>query len=413
MENLKKWKDETWLCNHCSMCADTICDDAGFYRTCPVYRQLGFENNTAKGHNIIALYLLQGSLKYTEDLADCVYKCTTCGTCQEICAPGGNISAQMGGTELKTFLVDAAGALGVTLEGIRSPDILKAMRADCVDLGLAPEPIKNMAESAKKNHNPYDWPHEDRMNWAEGLNIPTSGETVLFVGCRQAYQRPEMAVSTAKILKAAKYDFSILPDERCCGASLIGTGNVAIGHELIKHNVELLKKANVKRVISMCGDGYKVMKTVWPEVAGDLPFEVIHITELITQLIADGSIEFKKPINKKVTYHDPCHLGRGMKFYQPPRTVLKAIPGIELAEMYPNKHAAYCCGAGGGIKQSNPDLAMAIGAEKIPLVKKTGASTLVTSCSYCKTNFLDVIENEKAPIEVIDITELVAEAMGV
>ena len=414
MENLKKWKDETWLCNHCSMCADTICDDAGFYRTCPVFRQLGFENNTAKGHNIIALYLLQGSVKYSADVADCVFKCTTCGTCQEICAPGGNITAQMGGTELKTFVINVVTPLGVELEGIRSPDIVKAMRADCVEMGLAPEPVKKMGESAEKNHNPYDWPHEDRMKWAEGLNIPTTGDTVMFVGCRQAYQRPEIAVSAAKILKAAGFALAIAPEERCCGASLLGTGNIAIAKKLISHNVDLLKKSGVRRVISLCGDGYRVMHQAWPEfTGGKLPFEVIHITELMAKLIAEGKIIFKNPINKTVTYHDPCHLGRGMKFYQPPRTVLEAIPGLKLVEMYPNKHASWCCGAGGGIKVSNPDLALAIGAEKIPLVKNTGASTLVTSCSYCKTNFLDVMKKEKAAIEVIDITELVAEAMGI
>ncbi len=414
MKRLSEWKNETWLCNHCSMCADTICDDAGYYGTCPVFRQLGFECNTAKGHNIIALYLLQGSLKYSEDLADCVFKCTTCGTCMEICAPGGSISALMGGTEFKDLVQDVTKPLGIKFEGIRSVDIIKAMRTDCVELGFAPEPIKKMAQSAEKNHNPYDWPHEDRMKWAKGLNISSSAETVLFVGCRQAYESPEIAVSTAKILKQAGVNFAVLPEERCCGASLLGTGNVAIAEKLIKHNMDLLKQAKAKKVISLCGDGYKVMSQAWPEITGEkLPFEIVHITELLEQLISDGKIIFKNPINEKVTYHDPCHLGRGMKIYQPPRNVLKAIPGIELVEMYPNKHASYCCGAGGGIKVSNPDLALAIGAEKIPLVKKTGASLLTTSCGYCRTNFLDVIEKDNAAIEVKDITELVAQSMGI
>ncbi len=148
MKRLTEWKNETWLCNHCSMCADTICDDAGFYGTCPIYRQLGFECNTAKGHNIIALYLLQGSLKYSEDVADCVFKCTTCATCQEICAPAGNIAAQMAGTELKTFLPNAAKKLNVVLEGIREGIVVVGLseetpRAhDCARVGGAPVPFR-------------------------------------------------------------------------------------------------------------------------------------------------------------------------------------------------------------------------------------------------------------------------------
>jgi len=102
-----------------------------------------------------------------------------------------------------------------------------------------------------------------------------------------------------------------------------------------------------------------------------------------------------------------------MGIYDEPRAVLKAIPGIELVEIYPTKHAAWCCGAGGGLKHSNPDLALDVGAEKIPLIKETGASILASSCPFCKTNFMDVIERAKEPIQVKDVTELVAESMEV
>ncbi len=413
MKRLEELKNETWLCNHCAMCTETICDEAGYYRTCPVYRQLRFEDNSAKGHNTIALYLLQGSLKYTQELSDCLYKCTTCATCEEICVPVGSISALMGGNELKTFLPEVVKPLGINLEPILSVKILKAMRADCVDLGIEPEPVKKMAESIRENNNPFNQPHVDRMKWAQGLDIPQEADTVLFVGCRPAYIRQEIAISTAKILKNAGIMFTVLPDEKCCGASLLGAGHVDLAEKVIKHNVDLLKKMKVKKVISICSDGCKSMQNDWPDIAGKLPFEVVHITELLCRLISEEKITFKNQINKRVTYHDPCHLGRGMKIYREPRAILNAIPGLDLVEMYPNKHGSWCCGAGGEVKLTNPDLALDIGTKKISLVKEIGASVLATSCPQCKTNFLDIIGSQKTPVEVKDVIELVAESMGI
>ncbi len=414
MKRLAEFKDEAWLCNHCSMCSDTVCDEAGFYRTCPVYRQLRFDDNSARGHNTVALYLLQGSLEYGKDVADCVFKCTTCSTCMEICQPAGNVSALMGGTDFKTLLIEAAGPLGVPLEGVQSVNIIKAMRADCFDLGVAPEPVLEMAKSAEENGNPYGYAHADRMNWAKGQNLKTNGETVLFAGCRQAYMSPEIATLAAKILKNAGADISILSDEKCCGACMFGVGAVETGKKLLQHNYDLLKKNKVKTVISLCGDGYKSMVKDWPQILGEpLPFKVVHISQYLSDLIAGDRIKFKNTIDKTITYHDPCHLGRGMKVYNEPRQVLTSIPGINLVEMYPTKHASWCCGAGGGIKVTFPDLALAIGAEKVRLAKETGVDALVTSCSYCKTNFKDVIEKEKINIELIDMIELVAQAMEV
>lgn len=410
---LEKYREEAWTCNHCSMCTDTVCDESGFYRTCPVYRQLRFEDSSARGHNTIALYLLEGSLKYSKEVADCIYNCTTCASCEEICAPMSNMLALIGGSALKTMLPKILRPLGAEMEAVQSVGMVEAMRADCVDLGLQPEPLKKMAESTEKNYNPYEEPHASRTKWAQGLDIPETAETVLFVGCNTSYRRQEIATSTAKILRRAGVKFAVLPDEWCCGSPLLRNGNVDVAEKMIKHNVELLKEKKVKSLVTPCAEGYMAISKDWPKFAGELPFKVLHISEFLARLISDGKIKFKHPIKSKVTYHDPCHLGREMGIYDEPRAVLKAIPGVELVEMYPTKHAAWCCGAGGGLKDSNPDLGLDIGADKIPLIKETGASVLASACPFCKTNFMDVIERAKEPIEVKDLTELVAESVGV
>ncbi|MBA7599340.1 putative iron-sulfur-binding oxidoreductase FadF [subsurface metagenome] len=361
----------------------------------------------------MAFYLLEGSLKYSKEVADCIYNCTTCASCEEICKPMSNMIVQMGGSALKTMLPRVLSPLGAELEALQSVAIMEAMRADCVDLGLQPEPLKKTAESIEKNHNPYGEPQANRTKWAEGLDIPETADTVLFVGCSTAYRRQEIAKATVKILKRAGIKFAVLPDEWCCGSILLRNGNVDLAEKMIKHNMELLKEKKVKRLVTSCAEGYMGISKDWPRVAGELPFKVMHISELLAELISGRKIKFKKPVNLRVTYHDPCHLGREMDIYDEPRAVLKAIPGLELVEMYPTKHAAWCCGAGGGVKISNPDLALEIGAAKIPFIKETGATVLASACPFCKTHFIDVMERAKEPIEVKDITELVAEAMGV
>jgi heterodisulfide reductase subunit D len=410
---LKEYEQEVWICNHCSMCTGTVSDEAGFYRTCPTFEQLRFEDSSARGHNTMAFYLLQGPLKYSEEVANCIYNCTTCASCEEICKPMSNLIAQIGGSALKALLPRILRPLGAELDPVQSVAIVEAMRADCVDLGFQPEPLGKMAESTGKNYNPYGEPHVNRTKWAEGLDIPQTADTVLFVGCTAAYRRQEIAVSTAKVLRGAGVKFAVLPDEWCCGSPLLRTGNVDTAKEMITHNVNLLKENKVKRLVTSCAEGYMGISKDWARFAGELPFEVVHISEFITELILGGKIKLRKPIKSRVTYHDPCHLGREMGIYDEPRTVLKAIPEIELVEMYPSEHAAWCCGAGGGVKFSNPELALDIGAAKIPLIKETGASVLASSCPFCKTHFMDVIEKAGEQIEAKDITELVAESMGV
>jgi len=250
--------------------------------------------------------------------------------------------AQIGGNALKTMLPKIMHPLGAELEALQSVAIMEAMRADCVDLGLQPEPLKKMAESIDKNHNTYGEPHANRTKWAEGLDIPQTADMVLFVGCSIAYRRQEIAKATAKILKRAGIKSAVLPDEWCCGSILLRNGNVDLAEKMIQHNVELLKEKKVKRLVTSCAEGYMGINKDWPRFAGELPFEVMHISELLAELISGGKIKFKKPIKSKVTYHDPCHLGREMDIYDEPRSVLKAIPGIELVEMYPTKHAAWC-----------------------------------------------------------------------
>jgi len=276
---------------------------------------------------------------------------------------------------------------------------------------LTPEPYKRLSSRIKKDRNPYGEPKENRNKWAEGLDISEKADTVLFVGCTLCYRRMEIPIATAKILKKLGVPFSILSDEWCCGSPLFRTGETTLAEEMARHNVEALKEA--KTVLTSCAGCARVLKDDYPKILGNLPFEVLHFTEFLYSLAKEGKLKPEKKIFKKVTYHDPCHIGRHLGIYDEPRKVLKSIPGIQLREMYPTRENAWCCGAGGGLKISHSELAIEIATDRLGHAKEVDAEAIVSSCPFCKTNILDAIKKTDSKLQMYDITELVALSMGI
>jgi Fe-S oxidoreductase len=190
--------------------------------------------------------------------------------------------------------------------------------------------------------------------------------------------------------------------------------------ELTKYaesNVEAWTNAGVKTVVTVCSDGYYTFKHLYPELG--YRFEVLHIVEFIDRLIKEGTLKFTKTIPMTVTYHDPCHLGRRdhvyvpgeaiMGIYDSPRDIIKSIPGIKLIEMERIKEYAWCCGAGGGVKEAYPDFNTFTAQERTEEARATGAEALVTACPWCERNFLDTLNGDK--MKVYDIVELVQQAI--
>lgn len=409
---LEALKEEIWQCNHCSMCTEMVCDEAGYYKVCPVYQIKEFENYTARGHNTIALYLLEGSLKYNRELAEVIFKCTTCKLCEEVCKPMGNAVAGLGGYGLKSVLESLIEPLNIQMNPIPSVAIMERMRADCVEQGLAPQGLQDTAERLARTGNTSGKPADERTRWTQGLDIPASAETILFVGDAAAYATPEVAQAAAKILRRAGMVFGVMPEERNSGAVMFRTGNLRLGESLARHNMRGLIKG-VKEVVCLCAADYYSLVKDWPGAVGTLPFKVRHISSVLADLIRDRKIRLTVPVSLNVTYEDPCYLGRGMNIYADPRFVLRSIPGLRLSEMYPNAHAAWCCGSCGGVPESDPELAFQLGMRKLPLVEKTGASLIATACPEVKVHMQQVCSQTQNACQVQDIVELVAHSLGV
>ena len=207
------------------------------------------------------------------------------------------------------------------------------------------------------------------------------------------------------------------------------------------HNIEAWGNAGVKTVVTACSDCYTAFK-VWYSRFGHNEFEILHITEYLARMIKEGKIKFTKEVPMTVTYHDPCHLGRLSEpwvpwegkekkvlgqlvlqdppktwrrgengVYEPPRDILKSIPGIKLVEMPRIKEYAWCCGSGGGVKEAYPDFATWTAGERIDEAKSTGAEAIVTACPWCERNFIDTISERGEKMKVYDIIELLQEAI--
>lgn len=190
------------------------------------------------------------------------------------------------------------------------------------------------------------------------------------------------------------------------------TGNLRLGESLARHNMRGLIKG-VKEVVCLCAADYYSLVKDWPGAVGTLPFKVRHISSVLADLIRDRKIRLTVPVSLNVTYEDPCYLGRGMNIYADPRFVLRSIPGLRLSEMYPNAHAAWCCGSCGGVPESDPELAFQLGMRKLPLVEKTGASLIVTACPEVKVHMQQICSQTQNVCQVQDIVELVAHSLGV
>jgi heterodisulfide reductase subunit D len=401
--DLKKWYRLSYLCVHCRSCTVANYHKLGkFVPICPSGTWGGFESYYSLGWTEIARNLIEGKIKTpTKALLDIVYTCTSCAACSANCKENTSYGIESG----KTIW------------------LMEELRTHLADLGWGPLPKHaSFGKSIEKNHNPYQESHNERFAWLKG-KAPQKAETMYFTGCTASYRQKSIAESTVKILKSLGIDFGILgKDEWCCGSPLIRTGQRKLALEVAKHNVDAIKDSGANRVVTSCAGCYMTLKEDYERLFGlKLGFEVLHTSELLSSLLKEGKLKFTKELNMAITYHDPCHLGRSRaillpdleksKAYEPPREVLRAIPGIKLVEMLRNRDDAWCCGSGGGVKSAYPEMAIWAATERLKEVEEVGVQNLVSSCPFCKRNLQDGAEASNKPIKVFDVTELVAQAL--
>lgn len=330
----------------------------------------------------------QATFGLTEIENEDIWRCTTCGTCPPRCPRGVN--------QIE---------LGVSLRRIAT------------EYGVFPDsvtPVVTVGASLRAEGNPFGMERAKRADWAEGLSVKTfteGMEILYFPGCYLSYdpRLKKVAAATARILNKAGVDFGILgAKENCCGESIRKTGNEPLFKHLARENIKSFIDHGVQKILVSSPHCLHTFRNEYPEF--NARFEIVHITEFLRELFEEGRLKPSREYEKKITYHDPCYLGRHNRIFDAPREVLKAIPGAELTEMESNRENSFCCGGGGGRIWMETPKGERFADLRVKQAVEIGAEVLVTACPYCITNFTDSSLGQN--IEVKDITEIVQEVIS-
>ena len=377
----------------CTRCGECL-------KYCPVYAQKGEEDIDPRGkiqafksfirsqYGIWARIF--GPKKLDEEklkkFSEMVYRCTLCGECGASCPVS----------------IDAR-------------NLWFALRETLVEMGYFPKVMDQMKSNILQVHNILGNENVERSEWVKSLvELPDhlyqkeKAEMAFFVGCVASFFPMVHRIPKAlvEILRKAEVDFTLLGGEEwCCGFPLIGAGMKKEAEALIEHNLEKMKEKGVERVIFACPSCYHTWMEEYKTDIG-----IFHSTQFIRKLIDEGKIRFKEK-KMRVTYHDPCDLGRASGVYEAPREVLQAIPGVELVEMESNRDQCKCCGGGGNLEMVDPELSAALAQEKIKEIQATGAEAVITSCQQCVRTIMTTARRKKIPVTAMDITEFVLKNM--
>jgi Fe-S oxidoreductase len=330
----------------------------------------------------------EATFGFTDIESDDIWRCTTCGICPQQCP-----------------------------RDVKQIESGVALRRIATEYGVFPttaRPIRTVSASLRGAGNPLNEKRENRANWAEGLAVKPfqeEMEVLYFPGCYLSYdaRMKKVARATAQILNRAGIDFGILgAKENCCGESIRKTGDEDLFKRLAKENIKTFIDNGVKKILVSSPHCYHTFKNEYCEFK--VNFEVVHITQYLFELISQGRLKLTQEYGKKVTYHDPCYLGRHNGIYDLPRAVLKSAPGLELIEMPESFTDSLCCGGGGGRIWMETLKGERFSDLRIKQAVSVGAEELVTACPYCITHFEEsrlTLEDGNS-LEIKDITEIIA-----
>ncbi|MBI5374234.1 MAG: (Fe-S)-binding protein [Candidatus Schekmanbacteria bacterium] len=413
---LEKYRYDIEMCVRSSSCkwVDPMYSKSKrFNKICPINTKFKFDSFSCQGIMDIALAYLDGEIGIDEDLYKILYHCTLCGACDIMCK---------------------------RCMDTERLEIIEAFRCRYIEKGgKVSKKQKNILSNVESKGNPYGASQNERTKWFDkGSEKTGEAEILYFAGCTASYRYPSIAKSSVKIFEAAGVNFKLFPSEQCCGNPLLRLGYKSQADTIRKNNIDSLAKSGCKVIVTSCAECYHMWKVDYPRIEekSGTDYEVLHITEYADKLIKEGRLTIKGSINKTVTYHDSCRLGRlsepythwdgkriefgrtdppkqqwrrGTKgVYEQPRSVLKSISGVNLVEMERIRENAWCCGAGGAVKWINNDFSIWSAGERIEEVKQTGANTLVASCPFCRWNFTETVKAGSNNIEILDFAELLA-----
>jgi Fe-S oxidoreductase len=383
-----KYADIVHRCFRCGYCKFTS-DYTDF--NCPAYRKFRFETYSPGGRMWLIEAWLNDEIKNSDRFQEILFSCATCANCVEHC--------------VFTFSEDLV-------------NIFISAREEMVNDGIIPPPVRDYLKNININGNPYKEPASERGKWAEGTLVETykDQEYLFYIGCVGSYDErgKKIARAVGNLLVKAGLSIGILGDKENCDGNEVRTmGEAGLFQFLAEKNIALFRDLGVKKIITLDPHAFNTFKKDYPALDGQ--FEVYHYTQVLAPLIQSGKIPLKE-LNDKITYHDPCYLGRHNGEYIAPRKILKAIPGLELVEMDRSGENAFCCGGGGGnfftdILGGGEDSPSRI---RVREALDTGAGIIAVACPQCAKMLDDAVKIEQLDdrLKVMDVAEIVINCLA-
>ena len=382
-----KYADIVHRCFRCGYCKFTS-DYTDF--NCPTYRKFRFETYSPGGRMWLIRAWLNDEIKNSDRFQEILFSCATCANCVEHC--------------VFTFSEDLV-------------NIFISAREEMINDGIIPPPVRDYLKNININGNPYKEPASERGKWAEGTLVETykDQEYLFYIGCVGSYDErgKKIARAVGNLLVKAGVSIGILGGKENCDGNEVRTlGEAGLFQFLAEKNIVLFRDLGVKKIITLDPHAFNTFKKDYPALDGE--FEVYHYTQILAPLIQSGKIPLKK-LNDKITYHDPCYLGRHNGEYNAPRKILKAIPGIELVEMDRSRENAFCCGGGGGnfftdILGGGEDSPSRI---RVREALDTGTGIIAVACPQCAKMLDDAVKIEQLDdrLKVMDVAEIVTNCL--
>jgi Fe-S oxidoreductase len=319
---------------------------------------------------------------------EAVMACTACGACTEIC-PVGNDPMR---------------------------DIMDIRRSMVLMENKVPEEWQSAFRGMERSVNPWNVPQTERMQWAEGLDVPVptyeqnpEADILWWVGCAPSTdaRAQKTAHALAKVLNAAGVNFAVLgKQEQCTGDSARRAGNEYLFFELASANVEMLNAVAPKRILTTCPHCMHTLENEYPQFGGN--YEVVHHTEFIDELVQAGRLKLTAGTLDRLTFHDPCYLGRQNEVLIEPRKILSNVSG-DFVEMEKSGERSFCCGAGGAQMWKEEEAGdTRVSSERIRQAQATGADTVALGCPFCMIMLTDAAKADAPDLQLLDVAEIVA-----
>jgi Fe-S oxidoreductase len=424
LNELEALRQEMKKCVRCSLCKlipmPTI-QDAQFTSACPPVDEYHFHAYSGGGLQVMALSLIEGRIEADQDLAGIAAACTTCGLCDVSCK----------------FIMAA-----------ERMDVIMALKQHLAETGHMLPGQKIRAENLESFGYTAGEPMLVPGSWAQDLGIKMlpeeRGDVLLYVGAGVHHDEKHLvsARSLARLLQKAGIDFCILGEhEPDSGIEFYWTGQQERFEIQADRVVKIIEETGIKTLITLCGEDLGMLRAIYPSKGKHIRAQVLHASEYLLALIEQGRLQLTKPLKRKVTYHDPCYLGRRSEpphswkgeerlthgvmtyfvppkpinygvngVYDAPRQLLEKIPGLELHEMQRKREYAYCCGGGGGVPDAHPNVAQTAALQRRAEASQTGAEILVTTCQHCRNNLTRWEDDD--PLDVAELVDLVYQAAG-